>query len=82
MELEASGSLTSDLNYKATLNKKAGYWNRSRNTDPWNKLESPEIDSRTYGHLTLTKEARIHNGEKTISLTSGAGDTGQPLVKE
>ena len=26
--------------------------------------------------------ARIYNGEKTISLTSGAGKTGQPLVKE
>ena len=33
-------------------------------------------------HLSLTKEARIYNGEKTISLTTGAGKTGQPLVKE
>ena len=32
--------------------------------------------------LSLTKEARIYNGEKTISLTSGAGKTGQPLVEE
>ena len=32
--------------------------------------------------LPLTKEARIFNEEKTISLTSGAGKTGQPLVKE
>ena len=32
--------------------------------------------------LSLTKEARIYNGEKTISLTSGAGKTGQPLVKD
>ena len=32
--------------------------------------------------LSLTKEAKIHNGEQTISLTSGAGKTGQPLVKE
>jgi len=31
--------------------------------------------------LSLTKEARIYNGETTISLTSGAGKTGQPLVK-
>jgi len=31
--------------------------------------------------LSLTKEARIYNGEKTISLTSGAGKTGQPLEK-
>ena len=32
--------------------------------------------------LYLTKEARIYNGVKTISLISGAGKTGQPLVKE
>ena len=32
--------------------------------------------------LSLTKEARIYNEEKTIPLTSGAGKTGQPLVKE
>ena len=32
--------------------------------------------------LSWTKEARIYSGEKTISLTSGAGKTGQPLVKE
>ena len=32
--------------------------------------------------LSLTKEARIYNGEKTISLPSGAGKTGQPLVKK
>ena len=32
--------------------------------------------------LSLTKEARIYNGVKTISLISGAGKTGQPLVKE
>ena len=32
--------------------------------------------------LTLKKKARIYSGEKTISLTSGAGETGQPTVKE
>ena len=32
--------------------------------------------------LSLTKEARIYNGVKTISLTSRAGKSGQPLVKE
>ena len=31
--------------------------------------------------LSLTKEAGIYGGEKTISLTNGAGKTGQPLVK-
>ena len=32
--------------------------------------------------LSLTKMARIYNGEMAISLTSGAGKTGQPLVKQ
>ena len=32
--------------------------------------------------LSLTKEARIYNGEKTISLTSDAGKTGQSPAKE
>ena len=32
--------------------------------------------------LSLTKEARIYNEEKTICLASGAGRTGQPLVKD
>ena len=32
--------------------------------------------------LSLTKEARIYSGEKKISLTTGSGKTGQPLVKE
>ena len=32
--------------------------------------------------LPLAKEARIYSREKTISLTSGAGKTDQPLVKE
>ena len=31
--------------------------------------------------LSLTNETRIYNGEKTISLTSDAGKTGQPLKK-
>ena len=32
--------------------------------------------------LSLTKEARIYNGEKTLTLAIGAGKIGQPLVKQ
>ena len=34
------------------------------------------------GNLFLTKEARIYNGEKTVSSISSAGKTGQLYVKE
>ena len=30
----------------------------------------------------MTKEARIHNGEKTVSSINGAGKPGQLHVKE
>ena len=70
------------LYYKATVIKTVWYWHKDRNIDQWNKLEGPEINPCTMDTLYFTKEARIYNGEKTISLTSGAGKTGQPLVKE
>ena len=66
------------LCYKSTVIKTVWYWHKDRNIDQWNKIEThAPMDT-----VSLAKEARIYNGEKTISLTSGAGKTGQPLIKE
>ena len=58
------------------LAQRQKYRSMEQNRKPRDKIHAP-MDT-----LSLTKQAKMYNGEKRIFLTSGAGKSGQPLVKE
>ena len=63
--------------YKATIIKIVWYWPKGRNTDQWNRIESPEVNTYIHGQLNFNKGAKtIQRGERTNFSKNGVGPSG------
>ena len=58
------------------------YWYQNRPTDQWNRIENPEKNPGTYGHLIFNKGGKYIKTEKTVSLASDDGKTRQLHVNQ
>ena len=82
MELEESTCLTSGSTTKPQSSRQYGNGTKTKIQINGTQQKAQRQIHTPMDNLSLTKEARIYNGEQIISLTSGAGNTGQPHVKE
>ena len=80
MELEESTFLTSDTTTKLQSSRQCGTGTKTEIQT--NEQGRKPRDKSTNLQTSLTKKARLYNGERTISSVSGAGKTGQIFVRE
>jgi hypothetical protein len=67
---------------RATVIKTTWYWYNDRQVDQWDRIEDPEMNPHTYGHLIFDKRAKTIQWKKDSISTNGAGTTGGYHVEE
>ena len=81
MELDQSTFLTSVILQSYSHEDSMALAQKQKYRPMEQDRKNQKLTHAPMGTLFFTKEARIYNGLKRISLASGAGKTGQPLVK-
>ena len=82
MEWEESTCLISDYITKLQSSRQYGTGTKTEIQINGTKQKAQRKIHAPMETLSLTKEAKIYNSEKTASTVSDAGKTGQPHAKE
>jgi hypothetical protein len=68
------------LYYKTIAIETALYWHINRHEDHLNRIEGPDMNSRSYAHFVFEKAPKLYNGEKSL-FNNVAGKSGYPFAK-